>query len=978
MKIFHKIAFIALLLYILIGKTYATDFFTLKNNLKNIVELPYLNDSIRQSLQAISEVDSATLQNEDIYRNFNNFLLQLQANNYKVYYREQYYDIIEGFRLLLHTQNNEEIAQMASQWLPQDYTVVKALIPAYITRALLEDAACTSPKECIRQYAGLMYIGDTSITEIVHAIAQFPSYSKQFLHYNNNIKTLCITTKDTLVQNILRIYDKYKFSSNAYYLTPYIINSKYSLDSVHTAGQDIRKLLKLCSEYKITSTDRCYNSTDEKYAELSERYLRKIKIQRNSPIAQWDLEELSDADVTTIFYFLVFNQNSMDNKEISKFILWTKNKAAGRLSANILKKEQETLLHTLDERSKLIGYRDSISALFENGVWNSFFNTQNIVKLSATSLSVTKNKPELPNLILPKYTISPHSFTVDEAEKDKIFLYNNPEWVLDHMNMIGKKSYGKDILFSTAKNYPLEFLMKADSFVLMPYGMDILKNICRDAPLTAKNFIINPNHKLNALMHYLSDSVIHILFDIHASQGSQSKAYLLLDQIYHKNISIAQADSLTENPETYVPLLIDNLVDTAALGHYSTTQDLSAKALKFIRTYNISENTDLAEQDMLSTLSTEQLYIFMILGEEEIIYSTFKKMFYTWQTSVPNKVAFLKKMNYYGWSTFYRKCAFYGLESELLQNTNSEDMMNLVSHLYPKDITYILDPVIETAEIIYYSTNRILFNDFEKKTKIGYETAEKEKNERVLAAYTILAGFLGEKMDDENWSYYVHKQYSLPNYSSISNYAVFNQNMTNVQQYFFYNDEDGIGSYNNFIKTYQKSKSDWTIEDKNTYVKISSIYGKKIEMYANKPTSGDKGMDDIELFFRDEHLAPSIVVHRGLSTHTLKTFNKIPAGTLLILDGSCGGYHIQQVALSRAPTAQIMCNRNVGSMYINDPIFKQLNEEIRQGNTIVWQDFWNKIKQKVGSNPYFYDYIPPDKNIYAQLTTAYLHLLNIK
>jgi hypothetical protein len=478
-------------------------------------------------------------------------------------------------------------------------------------------------------------------------------------------------------------------------------------------------------------------------------------------------------------------------------------------------------------------------------------------------------------------------------------------------------------------------------------------------------------------MHHLKDSTVQQLFEIDAKVGNLTKAYLLIDNLRSKDFDIIQADTLTKIPKNYIPLLIKNLVKTTSLGKYSVEQELSAKALKFVRTYNISENTDMGEENTLLELTAEQLYIYMILGEQEIIYSTFKKMFSAWQKAVPDKFQFLEDMNYYKWETFYRKCAYYGLESQLLQNISLDNQNRLFTKLIPT-FSYNLEPMIETAEIIYYSQNQALLNYFEKKTKEGYELAEKSSNEMIWAAYTILAGFLGKKMGDEYWSYYVSKQYSLPEYSTISNFAIFNQNLTNVQQYYFYNDEDGIGSYNNLLKTYLKSKSDWTIEDKGNYIVISSIYGKKIELYANKPQTGDKGIDDIEIFFRKESIAPSIVVHRGLSTHTLKTFSRIPTSTMLILDGSCGGYHVQQVALSRAPTAQILCNRNVGTMYINDPIFKQLNEEIRLGNSIIWQDFWNKIKQKVGNNPYFQDYIPPDKNIYAQLTTAYFHLLDIR
>ncbi len=978
MKFYSTLGISILLCFLFTGKSRAIGSKEVKDHIFSLHSQPYLNDSIRNALNSIVEEDSATLNNAEIYANFNNFLFQLESKNYKPYCRDQYYDILEGYRALLFTHNEDEIVAIVAQWLPDDYTIVKTLIPHSISEDLLKDITCYVPKEIIRQYAALVYIGDSSSNEIIAALKQFPSHVKQFLHYNNNIRTLCLTSKDTVIGQILKIYNSYKFSSNAYYLLPLIMDNTLQYTEAHSMGQDLKTLLKICTDYKINTSTNCYTSTDEKYTELSERYIRKIRIYRNSDIRHWDLEELSTSDAGTLFYFLVFNQNNMDNKELTKYISWLRQSRTLPLSEDILQSHHITLYKSLLDRVQPLFYRDSVLSLFSTNAWDKITPTKNMTTLNYGTLTAPKIVAEIPKPKLPKFIITKHDFVLPDIEKDKIFLYNNPEWVLDHLNSTGKKTFGKEILMHTACLYPLEFSYKADSFVLLPYGMDILKEICKEAPLTAKNFIINPQHKINALLKYLKDSTIAELFAIHQDAGALSKAYLLLEDIVHKNMDIMEADAITQDPNLYIPRLINNLVKSKSLGKYSIEQDLTAKALKFIRTYNISENTDLAEEKTLSKLTAEQLYIYMILGEEEIIYNTFKKMFVAWQNSVPDKVIFLEKMNYYKWETFYRKCAFYGLEQELLQNINGEHLVKVFSKIYPATFSYHLDSMIQTAEIIYYSRNEALLNYFEKKTKEGYESAEKTHDTKSLAAYTILAGFLGRKMSEEYWSYYVGKQYALPEYATISNFAIFNQNMTNVQQYYFYNDEDGISSYNNFIKTYQKSKSDWNIEDKITYVKISSLYGKKIELYANKPVSGDKGIEDIENYFHHEQVSPSIVVHRGLSTHTLKTFNRIPPETLLILDGSCGGYHVQQVALSRAPTAQILCNRNVGTMYINDPIFKQLNEEIRMGNTIVWQDFWSKIKQKVGNNPYFYDYIPPDKNIYAQLTTAYYHLLNIR
>jgi hypothetical protein len=64
-------------------------------------------------------------------------------------------------------------------------------------------------------------------------------------------------------------------------------------------------------------------------------------------------------------------------------------------------------------------------------------------------------------------------------------------------------------------------------------------------------------------------------------------------------------------------------------------------------------------------------------------------------------------------------------------------------------------------------------------------------------------------------------------------------------------------------------------------------------------------------------------------------------------------------------------------MYINDPMFKQISESIRLGKDIVWPSFWIEMEAKLGTNPYFKDYIPPHKNVAAIILKAYYDVLGI-
>ena len=49
-------------------------------------------------------------------------------------------------------------------------------------------------------------------------------------------------------------------------------------------------------------------------------------------------------------------------------------------------------------------------------------------------------------------------------------------------------------------------------------------------------------------------------------------------------------------------------------------------------------------------------------------------------------------------------------------------------------------------------------------------------------------------------------------------------------------------------------------------------------------------------------------------------------------------------------------------MYVNDPMFYDLNIKILNGEDINWEEFWAQEEAKLGGNKNFKDYVPPHKN----------------
>src|ERR1019366_7454587 len=186
----------------------------------------------------------------------------------------------------------------------------------------------------------------------------------------------------------------------------------------------------------------------------------------------------------------------------------------------------------------------------------------------------------------------------------------------------------------------------------------------------------------------------------------------------------------------------------------------------------------------------------------------------------------------------------------------------------------------------------------------------------------------------------------------------------------------GRSSFTNFINTY-KNQSAWVIDDKNTFVRIYSRTAMSVQIFANKPEFEETGMNAINAYMKEKNLVATVIVHRGHSFHTEATLEKILPTARLVFVGSCGGFYKISMALENAPEAHIISTKQVGTKTINDIMLFALNENIRAGRDIEWNEFWERMRDKLGSNQYFSDYVPPHKNLEAIFFRAYYKTLGV-
>ncbi|MCP4125307.1 MAG: hypothetical protein GY751_26540 [Bacteroidetes bacterium] len=932
---------------------------------------------ITQTLHRVEEENGNHPAKGVFYHRLLNHFKAIRQNNrsrVKLDFEESY---LFWFNPMLNSSNDTaKLRATISRGFPDTYFAARNLVPEFLTDSMVLDMADQYPKELL--YMLRYMIDPDALVEAERAATNAPYEAKQYLHYSNNINKLLRKSEDPIVLKLLELFNTYKYSSNSYYLVQSILDESITKEEAHEIGKDREQFYNALVDIYTTENSIGKHSVEEKLSEFSDRYVRKLMFQRYLSSSSLKLDQLEVLSQEAIVYFLFRSQNMLKKKDLQNMAKLFKRYEVAPMNAEIATWIPNDWILMFEIRLAEENLQQDYVPFIQNDLWAAAKPVESVIHVfEPAPLEITE---ETVNPAEPVYVFKPYLASLSEDEKLLIRLENNPYELLKDLSKVTGQMYSRKMIMQLAMEHPVEVMAQLDKFMDQPYAGDVCRELAINAPLTAKNYIVNKQHKIHTFLKGDSSIYVQTLYAIDKELGNWTRAYILYDKIVSQEITLQEADEICKDKELLLPHLLDIYTKRDHLGHYTVEKELEYAALNFVRKFNISENTDHSFLPELEKLDARILLMYMLLGEQEIISKTFTKMYDRLMVLRGHDLdALFASVNYLQVDQFIRMVLHYGKEYDLFRRLDTETTDQLWSLLFKgleNGGTNSMKQAIDAAEIIIGLNDRTRLRAIHQIIQDEYERLAEEKDDQGSTAYGILAGIMAQKLR-EGWSVYAAPYYKIPDLISIPVYHLFNEKLVNIQHYYFYNDRDGKYSYRNFLKQYQRSNYNWKIEEKGSFVKITSKTGKKVEIYANIPEKGEDGIKALEQYLETQKLQPQIVVHRGLSTHTLKTFRKVPSSAKLILDGSCGGFHIQSVALQNAPGAHILCNRNIGTMHINDPMFMQISESIRKGNDIVWPSFWDDMEARLGTNPYFKDYIPPHKNVAALIIKAYYDVLDI-
>lgn len=475
------------------------------------------------------------------------------------------------------------------------------------------------------------------------------------------------------------------------------------------------------------------------------------------------------------------------------------------------------------------------------------------------------------------------------------------------------------------------------------------------------------------------DPYVQGIIKIADSCTTPLKGIFFIQEYLKGKISIAEINRITENDNDYFKKMVEIRQNyyTGDLRR-SYDRELMHLASRYVFSMNeLHESSDAVRFKSVDKLTATELYYVMVFGSDDLYTSSFLGCFNRLLNRMKPKSGdeFLNDLGKDKFRTFIRLCANYNTLTPFLATIKKENQTILMrSFVQGLDKTYEqdLEGATDVANSFGSMTDSLLMSHITEEIKLNREQDSISNNERGFKIYDILYTMLTASDDS------ITKKFGIPPISVMPYAQLLDDSNGVIQQVFFFGDEDGKGVFNSYVGGF--SPSEWKVKREDQWVTITSVKGKKVTIYANKPLDepGDEmAQNALQEFLDTSGIHPSVIIHRGHSYHLSSTLDHINYRHKVVILGACGAYQNLSTVLSASEDAQIVSTKQIGTGVINGAIIRMFNQRLIEGKDIDWVDMWASLNKQFSGGEYkerFNDYVPPYKNLGAIFLKAYRKL----
>jgi hypothetical protein len=506
---------------------------------------------------------------------------------------------------------------------------------------------------------------------------------------------------------------------------------------------------------------------------------------------------------------------------------------------------------------------------------------------------------------------------------------------------------------------------------------------------------------LGAHIRNSKDSLVHTVATLANSRNGSGQLYFpFLDNLVKGRITTEDIDKVKDDDLNYYRLLVRTRMEYAArilpperdtpLEMNALTDMLMKKGKQvFVQEINALHTVDnpAIRFRILDPLTPAELYYLIVLSEDEIYTSSYLGVYDRIFQRMANPYGDSLIMQMHGdyFRKFIKMAASYNKLDHFLGTMDKQNagtiMKSFIIHLERANEEEAVDVADSYSSI--FEKNPTLARFILGEVKANYDKMIAAGDKKGIVIYNLLETLF--ESADSTTGTDLSARLGIPPVYSIDYNSLADDSGRVIQQVFFYGDKDkdGQNSFMNFMALFRPRpgvRPEWKITENPQWVTISSLKGKPVIIFANRPLFGEDDPDDkaqkaLAAFLDSRHLKPTIVIHRGHSYHVKYTIFQMPATARIVVLGSCGGYNNLSEVLRINEDAHIISSKQVGTKTVNEPILQAINNTLLAGKDIEWLPMWRELSARFRNDPAakekFDDYIPPYKNLGAIFIKAY-------
>ncbi len=624
----------------------------------------------------------------------------------------------------------------------------------------------------------------------------------------------------------------------------------------------------------------------------------------------------------------------------------------------------------LDNRNKLLYLRELNTNL-------KAFNTE--FKMLGANIDVDKYKNMMTSfkdiMRIEIQKKDPKAMTAYVNKNFNLGVYSNLHMFKDNqeaVNLLYKKMVDR---------YPGKMLYKLREFANTEAADNLITKTAAKKPNVILSYAKSTSVERDIVMRS-KDPLVQAITGLATNTSNSLKALPFINDIYEKKLTYAEVNKAIATSQGYYKLLVKSKINKPTIGAHVLNREIKHEALKtYIRQVNeLHDKPNSVRFKVTDDLSATEIYYLMVLCSDEIYTSSFTGLYDRLLTRMkPQKGNdFLDSLNKDKFRTFIRMSAGYNVLDTFLRTmteVEKNDLMASFVHDIDKNTETDLEDAVDVADALASINDEKTLKFLRGELKKDYERTYEENNKRGLVIYFLLHTISNAILNPNDTTDKLQQALKIPPITKVPYTSLVDDSGTVYQHHFFYGDEDGRSSLRSFLARFPSTK--WSIAKSKQWIKIKSKSGKPIVIYANQPL--DEPKDEEAQLALNNHLIeqgikPSIIVHRGHSYHLPGTLKYIGPNHKIVILGSCGGYHNLSTILDQSEDAHIISSKQTGTMHVNDPFIKIINDRLSAGNGVEWLPIWKKLGGLMKSKKHkdlYNDYVPPHKNMGALFLKAF-------